>query len=137
MRHLQSYSSLPANPKESGLSPLAKKLRLKPEHILAIVNAPPAYMETLEPGPATIVTELKPGHTYDAVQLFVNSVDEMRAMAAEAARAVNPDGLLWVTYRKGAFKNDVVGQVFGETGLKPVTLVKIDEVWTAVRLKSG
>jgi hypothetical protein len=151
LRHRQSYSSLPANPNESGLSPLAKKLRLKPDHVVAILNAPPAYLETLEPGPATIVTELKPDHTYDAVQLFVNNVDELKAMGPAAIRAVKPDGLLWITYPPGGRarsatdlpstpswnRRDVLGEITGETAYKPVAFVKVDEKWTALRFKKG
>jgi hypothetical protein len=136
-RHLQSFSSLPANPKDSGLSPLAKKLRLKPDHIVAILNAPPGYLETLEPGPATILTELKADHAYDAVQLFVNNADELRRLSGAVVAALKPEGLLWITHPKNGWRNETVGQTFVDTGYMPVTLVKIDETWTAVRLKKG
>lgn len=134
-RHLQSYSALPASAKEDALSPLAKKLRLKPEHAAAVLNPPPGYLAFLAPGPATIVTALKPEQLYDAVQLFVNNADELRAASGAAVGALKPDGVLWVTYRKGAWKNDVPAQVFADSGYRPVALVKIDETWTAVRLK--
>ena len=135
MRHLQSYSSLPANPKESALSALAKKLRLKPEHSIAVLNPPPGYLAYLAPGPATIVTELKPDVTYDAVQIFVADADELRAMRDGVVRAVKPEGLLWITHRKGAWKNEVLAETFRETGFRPQSLVKVDEVWTAARLQ--
>lgn len=137
MRRLQSYTSLPANPQESALSPLAKKLRLKSDHIIAVLNSPPGYLETLEPGPMTIVTELKPDVTYDAVQLFVTSVDELRGAWAAAARAVKPDGVLWITYPKGALKNNALAETFTDAGLTPRALVKIDERWTAASLRKA
>jgi hypothetical protein len=137
MRQLQSYTGLPANPKDSGLSALAKKLRLKPDSVVAVLNSPPGYLELLAPGPATIVTEVKPDHAYDAVQLFVNDVDELRALSGGAVAALKPDGLLWVTHRKGAWKNDVLSEVFSASGYRPISFVKVDETWTAVRLKKG
>jgi hypothetical protein len=137
VRHLQSYSSLPANPQESTLSALAKKLRLKAEDTLAVLNSPPGYLAYLAPGPATIVTELKPDVAYDAVQVFVNDEEELRAISGPAVRAVKPDGLLWVTHRKGAWKNEVLAEVFSESGFKPQSLLKIDEQWMASRLKKG
>ena len=150
-RHLQSYSSLPANPKDDALSPLAKKLRFKPDHVAAVLNPPPGYLAFLMPGPATIVTALKPDQLYDAVQLFVSSVEELRAMGSAAVRAVRPEGLLWITYPKagqsgGATdlpatpwwnRRDVLGEISGETGYKPVAFVKIDETWTALRFKKS
>ncbi|HEY3586570.1 MAG TPA: hypothetical protein VGK85_05450 [Myxococcaceae bacterium] len=151
MRHLQSYSSLPASPKDSSLSPLAKKLRLKPDHAVAVLNAPPGYLALLDPTPALVVTQLKEGQAYDAVQLFVKSVEELRALGSAAVRAVKPDGLLWIAYPKGGHaggatdlpatpswtKRDVLGEISGETGYKAVAFVKVDDSWTALRFKKG
>jgi hypothetical protein len=145
VRQLQSYSALPANPKERALSPLAKKLRLKPEHTFLVLNSPPGYLAFLEPGPATILTASKAGEVYDAVQLFVNNAAELRAMGGDAVRAVKPDGLIWIAYPKGGASDlpatpawnsrDVFGEVSGEAGYKPVAFVKIDETWTALRFR--
>lgn len=136
MRRLQSYSALPANPRESTLSALAKKLRLKPEHEVAVLNPPPGYLAFLAPGPATIVTELKPGRSYDAVQLFVNNPEELNLFGAAAARAVKPDGLLWIAHPRGAWTRKApLVEIPGESGYAPTSLVKIDETWTAIRFK--
>ena len=150
MRHLQSYTSLPAGGVEaSKLSALAKKLRLAPSHAVAILNAPPGYLAQLDPAPAHLQVEFKPEQTFDAVQLFVNSTDELRALGPAAIKAVKPDGLLWITYPKGGrtrgatdlpatpwwTKKDVLGEITGVTGYKPVAFVKIDDSWTALRFK--
>ncbi len=136
-RQLQSYSTLPADPKGAALSGLAKKLRLKPDHIIAVLNAPQGYLEYLSPGPSTIVTELKPDHQYDAVQVFITDVDQARATSGAVLAAVKPDGLLWVTHRKAEWKNDSLSEIFGASGHRPVSFVKVDETWTAVRFKKG
>ncbi len=92
---------------------------------------------------------LKPSTVYDVVQLFVSNVDELRALGPAAIKAVKPDGLLWIAYPKGGAtrgatdlpatpwwtKRDVLGEITGETGYKPVAFVKIDEDWTALRFK--
>src|SRR5216683_4665426 len=96
LRHLESQRSLLALGKDSpGLSVLAKKLRLAPNHHVAVINAPPGYLAQLAPAPADLYTALKPSTLYDVVQLFVNNVDELRAHGATAIKAVKPDGLLW------------------------------------------
>lgn len=150
MRHLESQRSLLALGKDSpGLSVLAKKLRLLPEHHVAIINAPPGFLAQLAPAPADLYTALKPSTLYDAVQLFVNNVDDLRALGPTAIKAVRPDGLLWIAYPKGGAtggatdlpatpswtKRDVLGDITGETGFKPVAFVKIDDDWTALRFK--
>jgi hypothetical protein len=150
LRHLESQRSLLALGKDSpGLSVLAKKLRLAPEHHVAVINAPPGYVDQLAPAPADLYTALKPSTFYDAVQLFVSDVEALRALGPSAIKAVRPDGLLWIVYPKGGVtrgatglpatswwtKRDVLGEITGETGYKPVAFVKIDDNWTALRFK--
>ena len=150
MGHLDSFRSLPAlGADKSGLSAMAKKLRLTADHRVAVLNAPPGYRETLMPGPARIDGELQPQEGYDAVQLFVHSVDELRRLGPAAIRAVKPNGLLWITYPKGGqtrgvtdlpatpwwTERDVLGDITSERGYKPVAFVAVDDDWTALRFK--
>ena len=148
VRHLQSQGSLPALGKDKPLlSALAKKLRLERHQRVAILNAPPGYLESLAPGPTDISTELQTTELFDAVQLFVSGEEELRTLGPAAIRAVRQDGLLWVTYPKGGktrgvtdlpasrwwINRDVLGEITSEVGYKPVALVKIDDNWTALR----
>jgi hypothetical protein len=150
MRRLQSRS-LPALGRAAVLSHLAKKLRLELNHRVAILNAPVGYLESLAPAPSDLHTELQPNDTFDAVQLFVNGVEELHDFGPGAIRAVRHEGLLWITYPKGGTTRgvtdlpatpwwgtrDVLGEITGETGFKPVALVKIDDSWTALRFTRG
>jgi hypothetical protein len=149
MRHLQSQRSLPAFGTAPALSPLARKLRLEPHHKVAVLNAPPGYLESLAPAPAGLSTELLAKELFDAVQLFVSGVEELRELGPAAIHAVKEDGLLWITYPKGGktrgvtdlpatplwVKRDVLGEITAETGYRPVAFVKIDDNWTALRFK--
>jgi hypothetical protein len=147
VRRLQSQRSLPAFGQAPVLSPLARKLRLEPNQRVAILNAPQGYLDSLAPAPAEVRTELQPPESFDAVQLFVNGVEELRSLGPSAIRAVKQGGLLWITYPKGGktpgvtdlpatpwwVKRDVLGEITAETGYKPVAFVKIDDNWTALR----
>jgi hypothetical protein len=149
LRHLESRSLPALGNDSSGLSSLAKKLRLAPSHHVAVINAPPGYLAQLSPAPADLYTALRPSTLYDAVQLFANNVEELRALGPSAIDAVKPDGLLWVAYPKGGAtrgatdlpatpwwtKRDVLGELTGRTGFKPVAFVKIDDNWTTLRFK--
>ena len=150
MRRLESQRSLLAQGAGApGLSALARKLRLAPDHHLAVINAPPGYLAQLAPAPADLYTSLEISTLYDVVQLFVNNVDELRSLGPSAIKAVKPDGLLWIAYPKGGVsrgatdlpatpwwtKRDVLGEITGESGYKPVAFVKIDDNWTALRFK--
>ena len=150
MGHLDSQRSLPTlRPDQTGLSALAKKLRLLADHTVALLNAPAGISEQLEPGPKAIVTELRPTETFDAVVLFVNNAEELRRLGPDAIQASRPGGLLWISYPKGGpdrgatdlpatpwwVQRDVLGEVTSVTGYKPVSFVAIGEAWTALRFK--
>jgi hypothetical protein len=149
LRHLESRPLLALGKDSPGLSSLAKKLRLAPDHHVAVLNAPAGYLAQLAPAPADLTTELQDATVYDVMQLFVNNVDELSTLGPAAIKAVKPGGLLWVAYPKGGVtrgatelpatpwwtKRDVLGEFTGETGYKPVAFVKIDDNWTALRFK--
>jgi hypothetical protein len=150
MGHLDSRRSLPAIGEDKlGFSLTAKKLRLAAGQRVAVLNAPPGYLSRLVPGPADIGNEIQPSQAYDVVQLFVNSVEELRRLGPPAIGAVKPSGLLWITYPKGGqtrgatdlpdtpwwTKSDVLGEITSVTGYKPVAFVAIDDNYTALRFK--
>jgi hypothetical protein len=149
VRHLQSQRSLPVFGTQPALSPLARKLRLEPAFRVAILNAPAGYLDMLSPAPADLRSEIQPDEVFDGVQLFVNGVEELQSLGPAAIRAVKANGILWITHPKGGktpgvtdlpatpwwVKRDVLGEITGETGYKPVAFVKIDESWTALRFK--
>lgn len=94
VRHLQSQRSLPAFGKDGPvLSALARKLRLEPNHRVAILNAPQGYLASLAPAPADVSTEVQPSDVFDVVQLFVSGVEELRSLGPAAIRAVRQAGL--------------------------------------------
>jgi hypothetical protein len=150
MGHLDSQRSLPAIGIDlSGFSPLAKKLRLAGGHSVVLLNAPDGYAALLQPGPANIESEIQPNRTYDAVVLFVKGVEELRQRGAAAIHAARNGGLLWIAYPKGGtaggatdlpatpswVQRDVLGEITGEKGYKPVAFVAVDATWTALRFK--
>jgi len=151
LRHLETRSLLAMGQDSPGLSALAKKLRIAPDHHVAVLNAPASYLEKLRPAPADLFTALRESTVYDVVQLFVNDAEELRSLGAAAIKAVKPGGLLWIAYPKGGVskgatdlpatpwwtKRDVLGEFTGETGYKPVAFVKIDETWTTLRFKKA
>jgi hypothetical protein len=121
-------------------SPVARKLLIKPNARVAVVNAPEGYAAALEPLPDG--ARLQPGTgEADVVQVFVRDSDELERIGRPAARAVRPGGLLWVCYPKGGRKagtdlsRDVLWELMGRDGLTGVTLVAIDGTWSAMRFR--
>lgn len=119
--------------------PLARKLQLKPGFRVAVVNPPDGYTGLLEPLPDG--AELVEGGTdLDALQVFVHDADELERLAP-AFGSVRPDGLLWICYPKGGrragtdLNRDLLWQRMETHGLAGVTLVSVDDTWSAMRFR--
>jgi hypothetical protein len=136
-------------PDKSGLSALAKKLRLAADHSVAALNVPDSYVALLQPGPRDVRKQLQPGQSFDAVLLFVKDVEELRRLGPGAISAAKANGLLWIAYPKGGksigatdlpatpqwVQRDVLGEVTSVKGYKPVSFIAVDDTWTALRFK--
>jgi hypothetical protein len=115
----------------------------------AIVNPPAGYVARLEPLPAGVRLLSRPTRDLDFVQLFAANIAELKRLGPRAIRAAQADAILWVAYPKGGKtkavtdlpaspwwkRRDVLGEVTGVKGYKPIALAKIDETWTTLRFK--
>jgi len=124
-------------------SPLSKKLGIKPGYQCLILSAPDGYIEMLDPLPdgATIRTSRDGKTTYDLVQDFVKSKAEVDAKAQPAIDAVKQKGLLWLTYPKKTSKiktdihRDVGWEAVYDAGWEGVSLISVDDTWSAMRYR--
>ncbi len=122
-------------------SALAKKLLIKAKYKVAVINPPQGYIEDLGalPAGARMVDDLD--SEVDFVQLFVKDSQELEAFAPTAIRAVRTGGLLWICYPKGSSKvitdlnRDILWAAMGKYKLAGVSLVSIDETWSAMRFR--
>jgi len=120
---------------------LIKKLRIQAGERLLILNAPPGYIESLGDLPEGARVSEVPEGEYQFVHLFVTNSEDLGRLRQAAMDAVEYDGLLWISYPKRSSKvatdltRDVLWELMGDTGLRPVTQVSVDEVWSALRFR--
>ncbi|MGH2485439.1 MAG: hypothetical protein ACRDHE_05440 [Ktedonobacterales bacterium] len=120
---------------------LAKKLQLKPGQRAALLNAPAGFPEALAPLPEGVALRPASDGDLDFVLLFVPNMADLQERLGAAARAVKYDALLWIAYPKGSAKTgtdlnrDRLWAAVGERGLAAVTLVSLDDVWSAMRFR--
>lgn len=121
------------------MNALARKLQIKPGSKIALVNPPAGYAERLEPLPdGAEIVDLRSG--LDVVQVFARDRSELER-AAGALGSVRDGGLLWVCYPKGGRKagtdlnRDLLWQELSKVGLAGVTLVAVDDTWSAMRFR--
>ncbi len=123
------------------LSALARKLRLQDARRALILNAPEGYLDALGALPEGVEIEHEPGGAFDFGHLFVKDRAELERFIDPLLAAVEYDGILWISYPKGGsgvatdLNRDKLWAALSDTGLRPVTQVAIDAVWSALRFR--
>jgi hypothetical protein len=119
-------------------SPLAKKMKLKSGLKAAVINAPENYVDELRHDTALSPT-LK--GKFDWIQIFVRSKAELDGLAPRAAKALNPESMLWISFPKGSSRiqtdltRDKGWEGVQDLGLKWVNLVSVNDTWSAFALR--
>ena len=120
-----------------------KKLRMKSGQRALILNAPGDYMAGLGilPDDLVVSTEAAAGE-FDFVHVFARDSEELERFAPAAIAASKDDAVLWFSYPKRSsgietdLSRDEGWRVVYAAGLRPVSQVSIDDVWSAVRFRS-
>lgn len=123
--------------------PVIKKMNFKDHgQTVLIVNAPKAYDEIIAAFQGDVHTEAA-NESYDFVQIFGATNEELQSLARQASLYVSEDGLFWLCYPKKSSKQykgsdcsreSVAGMLAAE-GYEPVRQVAIDEDWSALRFR--
>jgi len=120
-------------------TPLSKKLKLNPGQRAAVINAPAGYLKQISSAGANLTEKLS--GKFDWIQIFVKNKAELDKLAPRAVSALKPDGLLWFSYPKGTSKiqtdltRDKGWDALSSVGLKWVTLISVNETWSAFALR--
>ncbi len=120
---------------------VAQKMLIKAGYKILFVNAPKGYKTKLGELPKGVKVLKAPTEPADWIQLFVSNRAELEAELPKVKPALAPNGLLWVSYLKGTSKtktdiNRDILHAYGRTiGLEGVSLISIDDDWSAMRFK--
>ncbi|HEY8938238.1 MAG TPA: YdeI/OmpD-associated family protein [Cyclobacteriaceae bacterium] len=117
---------------------LVGKLKIKEDASLIVLNSPTGYLKRL---PTHVQTKAEKKKKFDVVQLFVSNKTELAKLGLFALSSLAENGLLWICYPKksGSIKTDLTRDhgwdVITSAGLEVVSLVAIDDTWSALRFK--
>lgn len=120
---------------------LAKKLLIRPENRVLVLNAPDGYLAGLAPLPAGVTLATSAGGTFDMVQVFARTQAELEPLASVALASLKPGGVLWGCYPKGSSKlqtdltRDRGWDALNAAGWEVVTAVSIDATWSGSRFR--
>jgi hypothetical protein len=114
---------------------LASKLQLKSDQSLLVINAP------VEHGPQLDDISFTNATPASAVLVFITRLEDAPNLIPQAITSLRPDGLLWVAYPKGGsgvptnVNRDRLALAAEPTGWRPVRMVAVDTIWSAMRLR--
>jgi hypothetical protein len=121
-------------------TPLMKKLGIKPESIVLLINEPADYFDLLE---TNITDQLcKKNQTPDLIHLFVknNKEFENEMKKIKAVSKQNPNVTVWVSWYKKAAKiptditEDVIRNYALKNDLVDVKVCAVSDIWSGLKL---
>jgi hypothetical protein len=118
---------------------LVQKLGIGPGTTVVVVDGPPGYPSLLGklPAGASIRTSMPAGARF--IHQFASRRAELEKALPRAARALEDDGTLWVSWPKKASKRptdlteDVVRAIGLPLGLVDVKVCAVDDVWSGLK----
>ena len=123
------------------ISPIARKLGIKSGMSALIIGAPPGYLKLLAPLPDGVSVSDVISGAPQFVQLFATRASEIQKSAPRLLKHASPGALVWIAYPKKTSGTDSdlsresVWEAMSATGWRPVSIVAIDEVWSALRFR--
>ncbi|MCO5948121.1 YdeI/OmpD-associated family protein [Mucilaginibacter flavidus] len=123
------------------ISPVAKKLLIKPGKNWLFYNAPEDYLAVLEPLPEGAAANFSTDGEFDGVQLFVQNSGELIDSLKTIMPILKPDTVFWVTYPKksSGIPSDLEmmssWDELDRYGYNGVAAAAINDIWTALRFR--
>jgi len=117
---------------------LAKKLGIKPNSTLVLVDAPDGFTKTLGELPQNVTIQNKLSNKSDIVILFATEQENLRSQIIEIINELPPEGKLWIAWQKQGSKTatNVTQTTVRKTGLASglvdYKICRIDQEWTAL-----
>jgi len=122
-------------------NPVARKLGMNPGMRALIIAPPPGYLRLLAPLPDGLTVSSRADGMYPFVQVFATRLSEISRFVQRLSKYAAPNALVWISYPKktsrtgGDLSRDLIREAMSGTGWRAVSIVAIDEVWSALRFR--
>lgn len=119
-------------------TPLAKKLGIKPNTTIALVNPPENFAKTLGPLPQGVTIQKPPFCRTDLIILFTKTQQDLQNRIVKTASELEPNGKLWIAWPKKASQTTTnltqgtVRKTGLALGLMDYKVCSIDPTWTGL-----
>ena len=124
-------------------NPVARKLGMNRGMSALIIAPPPGYLELLTTAPDDLTVSSRAYGIYPFVQVFATRLSEIHRFCQTLSKHAAPNALVWISYPKKTSKlasdlsRDVIRKAMSGARWRAVTIVAIDEVWSALRFRSA
>jgi hypothetical protein len=121
-------------------TPLAKKLGIKEEMVISILQAPHNYFKLFTDFPHKVEITEEVNRKKDLVHLFVFQQEELIRWLPLVKNQIVSNGIIWVSWPKKAscfatdLNEDVIRKVALENNLVDVKVCAVDDFWSGLKL---
>ena len=121
-------------------TPLPKKLGLKEDGVMVLLNAPAGIEQWFVPMPAGASLASKMAANSGLVVLFCKDMAALKKSLPGVSRKLPADGSLWISWPKKASKlfvdltEDGIREVVLPTGLVDVKVCAVNDNWSGLKL---
>ena len=120
-------------------TPLAKKLGIKNDFTVLLINQPDHYFRLFRALPEIQHIEAPVDESVDFIHLFCTKLEELEAQFDVLKCKMKKDGMFWISWPKGSSKipKDLDGNIirrYGLThGLVDVKVCAVDKDWSGLK----
>lgn len=121
-------------------TPLSKKLGIKPDFLIHLINEPDNYYELVSPLPEKVTVVKGLSSELDMIHLFTKERDELETQIPILMQKIKQAGMIWVSWPKKSSKvptdvtEDVIREVILPLGLVDVKVCAIDATWSGLKV---
>jgi CheY-like chemotaxis protein len=118
--------------------PLSKKLGIRPNTTLTLIDPPKNFTKTLGELPRSVRIQEQPSEKSDLIILFAETPKDLQNQIAKIINELSPKGKLWIAWRKKASETatnvtqTTVRQAGLAQGLVDYKVCSIDATWTGL-----
>ena len=121
-------------------APLAKKLGLKGDFHIDLINAPEYYLCLFTDLPANLYFEKDNDAKIDLIHFFTKSQEDYKLILPQLKERIKPNGSIWVSWPKKSSKvatditEDIIRNFALHIGLVDIKVCAVDEIWSGLKL---
>lgn len=119
---------------------LTKKLGIKDNFNIRIINAPEYYFQLLSDLPFHLEINANHAGQKDFIHYFETSAEKLNSTLPKLKKELQPNGIIWISWYKKSAKNatditeDIIRDIALKNGLVDIKVCAVDELWSGLKL---